>query len=95
MEFTWIRATTDQVVTPTPAKVGTVIVTPSSDTKKGNISLYDGESVVDPKILSIYTGTGRIETVNFQPYLQTQRGLYLDIGGDVGEVIIQLMWEPE
>ncbi|KKK87425.1 hypothetical protein LCGC14_2753350, partial [marine sediment metagenome] len=28
MKFTWIRATTSQVVSPNPAKVGSIIVTP-------------------------------------------------------------------
>ncbi|KKK48676.1 hypothetical protein LCGC14_3142740 [marine sediment metagenome] len=95
MEFTWIRATTDQVVSPNPSKVGSVILTPSNDSKKADISLYDGESTSDPKLLTIRTASGVTNTVNFQPYLETKRGLYLDIGGDVGEVLIQLMWEPE
>lgn len=95
MKFTWVRITKDQVVSPNPAKIGSVILTPSSDTKKGDISLYDGESIKDPKIITIRTGTGVSETINFQPYLETQRGLYCDIGGDVGEVLIQLSWDKE
>lgn len=95
MEFTWERIEVDRVVSPNPTKVGSVILTPRNDTKKADISLYDGESTNDPKILTIRTASGVTNTVSFQPYLQTQRGLYCDIGGDVGEVLIQLNWEPE
>ena len=95
MTFTWVRATVSQVVSPTPAKVGTVIVTPDRDTKKTYVILYDGESDKDPEIHTIRTGTGISETVNFQPYLQTQRGLYVKTGGDLGAVLIQLYTEAE
>ncbi len=95
MNFTWVRLTTDGVVSPNPVRVGAVILTPVNDSKKADISLYDGESASDPKLLTIRTGTGVTNAVNFTPYLQSQRGLYCDIGGDVGEVLIQLMWEPE
>ena len=95
MKFHWYRIVADQVVSPNPAMVGSVILTPVNDSKKGDITLYDGESTSDPKILTIRTATGVTKTVNFQPYLQTQRGLFCDVGGDVGEVLIQLRWEPE
>lgn len=95
MLCTWYRITVDQVVTPNPAKVGTVIISPASFTKKTHVSLYDGESTSDPPIMTIRTFTGETKTVNFQPCLQTQRGLYADCGGDMGEVLIQLTIDPE
>lgn len=95
MLFTWERITVDQVVSPNPTKVGSVILTPKNDEKRADISLYDGESTNDPKIITIRSAAGVTKTVNFQPYLQTQRGLYCDVGGDVGEVLVQLNWEPE
>ena len=95
MEFTWERIDADRVVSPNPTKVGSVILTPSNDSKKTYVSLYDGESASDPKILTIRTLSGETKVVNFQPYLQTQRGLFADVGGDLGEVLIQLNWEPE
>jgi len=95
MQFTWERITVDQVVSPNPARIGSVILTPVNDSKKADITLYDGESTSDPKIITIRTATGVTHTVNFQPYLQTQRGLYCDVGGDVGEVLIQLNWDKE
>ena len=95
MRFTWERITVDRVVSPNPAKVGSVILTPDSDSNKADISLYDGESDQDPKILTIRSAAGVSETINFQPYLQTQRGLYCKAGSNVGEVLIQLNWSEE
>jgi len=95
MRFTWVRITVDQVVSPNPTKIGSVIITPVNDSKKTYVSLYDGESTSDPKLITIRTLTGATKKVNFTPYLETQRGLYVDVGGDRGEVLVQLMWEAE
>ncbi len=95
MKFTWYRITADQVVSPNPAMVGTVIVSPDSNDDRADITLHDGESAQDPKIITVRTGAGVTNSVNFQPYMQTQRGLYCEIGRYVGEVLIQLMWEKE
>ena len=95
MKFTWIRATTSQVVSPNPAKVGSIIVTPDSDSSKADVTFYDGESTADPQILQLRGGGGITQTINFQPYLESKRGLYMEEGSNVAEVLIQLMWEPE
>ena len=95
MQFTWERITVDQVVSPNPAKVGSVIITPSAANKYTSVDLYDGESTGDPKIVTIRSGTGVTRTVNFQPYIQTKRGLYVDVAGDLSEVLIQLSWDRE
>ena len=95
MKFTWIRATTSQVVSPNPAMIGSVIVTPNSDSKKTFVTFYDGESTSDPEIVTIRTSSGTSQAVNFQPYMETKRGLYLVAGGDLGEVLIQLLWKEE
>jgi len=95
MDFTWIRITGDQVVSPNPSKIGSVILTPDSDSSKADITLYDGESTGDPQLITIRGGGGITKVVNFQPYLETHRGLYCDIGSNVEEVLIQLCWEAE
>ncbi len=95
MKFTWVRITVSQVVSPTPVKIGSVIVSPDRDSKKTFATLHDGESTKDPTIITIRTGTGLSESVNFQPYLETQRGLYVVAGGDLGEVLVQLYTEAE
>lgn len=95
MDFTWVRVTGDQVVSPNPTKIGSVIITPNADDAKANSSLYDGESENDPPIITIRTGTGITKTINFQPYLQTKRGLYFSRGTNTSAALIQLMWEKE
>lgn len=95
MRFTWERITFSRVISPNPAKVGSVIVTPRNDSKKTFITLHDGESTGDPEIITIRTASGVSNSVNFSPYLETQRGLYLTAGGDLGEVLVQLMWDKE
>lgn len=82
-------------MSPNPAKVGSIIVTPDSDTSKADITLHDGESTQDPQIITIRTGSGITKSISFTPYLETQRGLYIDIGTNVEEVLVQLCWEPE
>ncbi len=95
MKFTWIRSTTSHVLSPNPAKVGSIIVTPDSDSNKADVTFHDGESTGDPQILQIRGGGGITQTINFQPYLETKRGLYMSEGSNVAEVLIQLMWESE
>lgn len=95
MKFTWERITFNRVISPNPSKVGSVVITPVNDSKKTYVTLYDGESTSDPPIVTIRTLSGATKAVNFQPYLETQRGLYAVCGGDLGEVLIQLCWEPE
>jgi len=95
MKFTWIRIRADGVVSPNPTMVGSVILSPDSDDDRADITLYDGENSNEPELLTIRTAPGVTNTVNFQPYLQTQRGLYCEIGRYVGEVLIQLKWESE
>jgi len=95
MSYTWVRVTTDQVISPNPGCIGSVIVVPSSATKKGTATIYDGESSSDPEIVTVMTLTGDTKQIVFNPPLKTQRGLYLDIGGDTQEVLIQHSWGPE
>lgn len=95
MRFTWHRITTNQVISPNPANIGSVIVTPDGDDDRADVTLYDGESAQDPQILQIRTGAGTTDTINFQPYLQTQRGLYIEFGNHAEEVLVQLQWESE
>ncbi|MBA7471396.1 hypothetical protein ES707_06702 [subsurface metagenome] len=94
MKYTWIRATTAQVISTTPACVGAVLLTPKAG-KQGYVTLYDGESVGDPRILTVRSGSGQTKVINFQPFLVTQRGLYASTLHDVEDLVIQLAWEHE
>lgn len=94
MTYTWIRATTSQVIATSPACVGAVLVT---GTAVGvmDFCLYDGQGDKDPPILTIKSSTYDTKHINFTPYLVTQRGLYVKFGTNVSEVIVQLGWEHE
>jgi len=95
MNFAWIPFTGSQVISKTPSLLGGVIISPSGDSKKCNITLYDGESSADPKIIEIYSGTGTTKMINFQPYMQTHRGLYIEVSGSFSTGIVQLIWDKE
>lgn len=95
MGFTWRTITKDGVVSPNPSQLGAVILSPDGTANVADITLYDGESTSDPKILTIYSGTGSTRVINFTPYLETKRGLYVDIGSNVDSVLVQLCWDDE
>lgn len=95
MSYTWVRATVDQVICNAPGWIGNIIVVPSNSSKKGTATIYDGESSSDPEIVTVMTLTGDTKQIIFSPPLKTQRGLYLDVGGDTQEVLIQHSWGPE
>lgn len=95
MTYTWVHATFDQVVCTAPGWIGSIIVTPDSDDDTAYISLYDGESTGDPKILRVRCKAGVTTTIRFQPPLKTQRGLYVDFEDHAEEVLIQHSWDPE
>jgi len=95
MSYQWIRAVCDQVVSNSPVWISQLIITPSSSSKRGDCTLYDGESASDPEILTVMSASGVTHELTFTPPLKTKRGLYLDYGGDTQEVIIQFSTEGE
>lgn len=95
MSYTWVRATTDQVICTAPGYIGSVIVTPDGKDDTAKVTIYDGESANDPQITSIRTGAGVTRVVRFQPPLKTQRGLYITLDEKVEEVLIQHSWGKE
>lgn len=95
MRLTWERRTTDGVICTAPSMVGSIIVTPDGAQNVADLTLHDGESAQDPQILQIRSSAGTNKVINFTPYLETKRGLYLDITSNVAEVLIQLFWKDE
>ena len=84
----WVRTTIDRCLSKTQTLVASVIITPHNG-KYGTITLYDGESAQDPQIIMIQTYTTESKHINFEPPLKLDRGLYVDVGGDVDDVLIQ------
>jgi len=93
-KYRWERLTASRLVSPNPVTIGTVIVM-AHDSKHGKITLYDGESTNDPQIIEIKTASGESKVINFQPYLRTNRGLYVDFTQDTDEVLIVYDWGKE
>lgn len=94
MRFDYITSAVDTKVCTAPVFIVRVVVTPDSATV-GDITLYDGESSNDPEILTIRTASGETKVIPFSPGLQTKRGLYLDVGSNVEDVLIQFSWDKE
>jgi hypothetical protein len=92
--YGWTRVTNDQVVSNSPAWLAAVILT---DDGNGNadITLYDGESTDDPAILTVRASQNSTKSLTFTQPLKTERGLYVDVGSNVNEALIQLVWDKE
>lgn len=86
--YNWVTSPVDTQVSAVPVLISNLIVTPR-DTKMGEVAIYDGSSSSDPKFITFRTLVGKTENWNFEPAIKTKRGLYLDVGGDVEEVLIQ------
>jgi len=85
--YTWQRLTGDNKVSNSPCLIATVIVMPH-DNKKAKAVLYDGESSSDPQIIEIKTANGESKSINFNPALQTIRGLFVDFVLDADEILV-------
>ena len=92
--YTWQRLTSDNKVSNTPCLIATVVVMPH-DSKQAKAVLYDGESSSDPQIIEIKTATGVSKSINFNPPLQTSRGLFVDFTSDADEVLVHYASEKE
>lgn len=86
--YDWVRITNDQKVSLTPCAVGSVVIT-SDGTGATSVTLYDGESTDDPKLLSVKAANGTTRVVNLNPPLITKRGLYVDLGNNADTCLIQ------
>jgi len=86
--FRWIRTTVDGCLSNSKTFVAAVIITPHNG-KYGTITLYNGKSASDPQIILLQSGTTESKVINFNPPLYLDRGLYVDVGGDVDDVLIQ------
>ncbi len=88
------RVTVSQEITGRPCFIGCVIVTPDSAITAADITLHNGSSTTDPQILTIRTDAGVTRTYPFVYPLHCDRGLFVSLGSNVEEVIIQWMDNP-
>jgi len=82
------RFTTDRCLSKTQTLLEAVIVTPH-DGKYGTVTLYNGESTSDPQVLLLQSGTTESKVIKFDPPLFLDKGLFIDVGGDVDDVLVQ------
>ena len=93
-KYDYITSAVDTKVCTAPVTIVSVIVTPDAN-QKADITLYDGEGTKDPEIIKIRTLANDTKVINFAPGLVTERGLYLDVGSNVADVLIQFIWGKE
>ena len=93
MSYAWLRITSSQVVSKVSVLVGSVIVTPDASNTNADVTLYDGESTSDPQIITVRSGSGITDQVIMSPPLLCQRGLYVAVGSNVEECLVQ--YEPQ
>jgi len=88
------RITVDQVISTSPVKIYALIIT-SDGNGDADAGVYDGESTSDNKIVTLYTVDESLASIIFAEPLETQRGLFIDIGSNVTEVLVQYTSERE
>lgn len=86
--YNYITGTVATQVSGVPVIIKSLIIEPR-DTKKGSVTLYDGKSTSDPKIMLFRTATGVTSEWNFGEGLETKRGLYVGDFSDVNGIFIQ------
>lgn len=87
-EYNYITGTVATKVSAVPVIIKSLVIEPR-DTKKGSVTLYDGTSASDPKILVFRTLSGETKEWNFGEGLKTKRGLYVGSFVDANDVLIQ------
>lgn len=88
MTYSWIRVTTSGIISKSPTCVGAIFAVASA-TSNNTVTVYDGESSSDPQIITLIATNAETRVVMFQPFLRTNRGLYLSLGSSVTEVLVQ------
>lgn len=87
----WTNVTADKVVTAQPALLHALVLLASA--AGGAVTIYEGQDTSSGrKILTVKGQANVSRPVRFQPPLRCERGIYVDVGSDVGEVLV--LWEP-
>jgi hypothetical protein len=92
--YTSVRLTCSGVVSNTPCVIGGIHFN-GDGTHASDLTIYDGTSTLDPQIFKFYGDKDNSKHVLFQPFLKTERGLYITFGTYVSEVIVQLLMKHE
>lgn len=85
--FRWDRTTVDVCLSKTEVHIATVIITPHK-AKYADITIYNGENAKGEQVIFIYTAAQATKVINFDPPLFLDRGLFIDVGGDLDDCLI-------
>ena len=83
----WITLIKDGIVSKTPSFIHKLLMTAHLG-KVGFCTLYDGESIKDTRIMELRSISNNTLDISFDPPLETHRGIYVDLDGDVHDVLI-------
>lgn len=83
----WQNMAVDRLVSRGPCVLHAVYLLTSTD--GGDVTLYEGQdSASGDKIITVEGSADRTKVVHFSPALPCQRGLYVDVGSNVTEVMV-------
>ena len=88
------RVTSDQLVSRTPIWIYSLVIT-SNGTAEADATIYDGESTSGDAVLTLYTVDESMAQLVFPEPLYLHKGLYVDIGSNVTEVLVQYVTRRE
>ena len=95
MRADYIRTTIDRVLCTAPVLLHSVILTPYNTSKRAIITFYDGESAQDDQLIKLLGSYGSSIQFTFNPPLETERGLFVDVVENVGDILVCFAWVNE
>jgi hypothetical protein len=87
----WTTITADARITTHPALLHGLVLLVSSD--GGDVTVYEGQDVTSGRKVGRFEAkTDTSRPIHFNPALECERGIYVDVGSNVTEVLIH--WSP-
>lgn len=94
MNTLYQRVTSDQCVSPNPVWVYSLVIS-SNGTDEADATIYDGESTSGDQVMTLFCNDEEMAQVIFPEPLYLRKGLYVDVGTNVNEVLVQYVTDRE
>ncbi len=91
---TWRRVENSGIISKSPVRVGAILITPNGS-NNADVTLYDGESTSDVRVCKFQVYKDNTRLFTFYPYLLTERGLYVVLGTNVTDCLVQFCREGQ